>query len=528
MSIVGYKSGGHDGSVCSIVDGKLVFSIEGEKDTGPRHSLVNQSDFEAIIHKNNVEPTVICGDSSAFSLADCDNYSGISLNDIYSSKATFGGKNYDYLSVPHELSHIIGSLALSDIPVGQHCYVLVWEGYLGCLYYVNDKMEVSRVGDGSPMLDYPGLRYALPYHATGRCELFGHEAAGKIMALAGLEGSQNCDGSKEQEIAELIVNAEISYKMGRVALNRSWTNLYDKLEYLRYVPASDERMVRLCRSVQDQLYSRCLSYLKANVTSKLPLVITGGCGLNCEWNTQLRESGLFESVFVPPVPNDTGIAIGAAATAQLIQTGQQRLEWDVYCGEEFREQQGDLEQFGYKKLPLDFSRLCELIYDKEEVVVWVQGRYEMGPRALCNRSLIASPLSEKVRDRLNQIKQREFFRPVAPVCLEEDVSEHFEWSGPSPYMLYFQQVKSKQLKAVTHFDCTARVQTVNASQNPIMHQLLQECKKYSGYGVLCNTSFNFRGAGFINNTHHVMNFAHETGVNAFVIGDWMYIKNSIV
>jgi hydroxymethyl cephem carbamoyltransferase len=124
---------------------------------------------------------------------------------------------------------------------------------------------------------------------------------------------------------------------------------------------------------------------------------------------------------------------------------------------------------------------------------------------------------------LNRIKNREKFRPVAPVCLEEDVSRHFEWSGPSPHMLYFQKVRSKELQAVTHADGTARVQTINRTQDAATYALLQKCKEKSGYGVLCNTSLNFLGCGFINRTTDIVRYAQQTNIPAFVIDDKMYV-----
>src|SRR5262249_54045373 len=156
--------------------------------------------------------------------------------------------------------------------------------------------------------------------------------------------------------------------------------------------------------------------------------------------------GLFEDVFVPPCADDSGIAIGVAVDAQRHFTGNAKLNWDVYAGEDFHDDApvpDTLEQ-----LPFDYGVIAGMLRDGA-VIAWVQGRYEIGPRALGNRSILAAPFTKKTTDRLNWIKQRESYRPVAPVCLEQEVSRWFEWSGPSPHMLYFQNVIAKELLAVT-------------------------------------------------------------------------------
>ena len=133
------------------------------------------------------------------------------------------------------------------------------------------------------------------------------------------------------------------------------------------------------------------------------------------------------------------------------------------------------------------------------ILGWVNGRYEIGPRALGNRSILAAPFDDATRIRLNEIKQREQFRPIAPVCLEEDAAQWFGCTSASPHMLYTYRASTDALAAVTHVNGTARLQTVTATSNAPLHDLLVAFKQRTGYGVLCNTSLNFSGKGFINN-----------------------------
>ncbi|MFT7561173.1 MAG: putative NodU family carbamoyl transferase [Flavobacteriales bacterium] len=527
MKILGCKSGGHDGSVCFLDDGELIFSIEAEKDDRSRYGLLHNGEVESICKRQNAVPQIVCGDSFSFGSDDVGKYIGISFDDIQWSDAIFDGQPIQYASVPHELSHICSALALSDVPIGQACYVLIWEGFIGHFYHVDESLNITRVSEDGALPNYVGMRYILPYHGTGRIDAHGHPAAGKIMAIAGMKlGDVDSNKEKEIELAKLIASADMIQEAGRVRLNGSWKLLYEKMQYLRGVDVLDPRFISLCRAIQDELFDAYFQFAKKELTRGLPLIVAGGCGLNCEWNTQWQKSGLFESVFVPPVPNDTGIAIGAAAAIQYLKTGKISLNWDVYCGEKFVHEIDDIEKHGFTKTPLDLDYLCDLIFDDGHVVAWVQGKYEIGPRALCHRSLIASPLTDATRDKLNTIKKREFFRPVAPVCLEEDVSELFDCEGASPYMLFFQKVLSPNLKAVTHSDGTARVQTMNKDQDSVVYELLQQCKKKTGYGVLCNTSLNFPGKGFINRTSGLLNYIEQTGISVFVIDDFLYQREA--
>jgi hydroxymethyl cephem carbamoyltransferase len=176
---------------------------------------------------------------------------------------------------------------------------------------------------------------------------------------------------------------------------------------------------------------------------------------------------------------------------------------------------------GYIISPLSYAHIVEQLM-KDEVIAWVQGKYEIGPRALCHRSLLASPFKASMHDKLNTIKQRESYRPIAPVCTEEDISRFFEWEGPSPYMLHFMKVKNSELKAVTHVDGTARAQTITKEQDERTYLLLRAFEKETGFPILCNTSLNFKGRGFINRMSDLIKYTQQTGIKVFVVNDKMY------
>ena len=190
-----------------------------------------------------------------------------------------------------------------------------------------------------------------------------------------------------------------------------------------------------------------------------------------------------------------------------------------------------------------------------DVVAWVQGRWEIGPRALGNRSLLAEPYSIATKDKLNRIKQRENYRPIAPCCREEDLASlrgvlrwHQVGQGagggdhlprgavdrgaagveldrddfPDPHMLYFRRVRSPRLGAITHVDGSARVQSVTAAANPELHSLLNAFAAETGLGVLCNTSLNHNRRGFINRMSDLIRHCEDRQVEHMVVGDRWY------
>jgi hydroxymethyl cephem carbamoyltransferase len=523
MNILGYKSGGHDGTLCSVQDGTMQFSIEAEKDSGLRHALFDREKVSKVLTHWGCKPEIACGDSRRFGGAVPDNYMGHVANGIVQSEIEIAQRKVPYYSIPHEMSHIACSYALSDLPERTPFYALVWEAYLGRFYRVDEHFSITKLGVDNHVMDFVGVRYSLPYHATARSDIYGLAAAGKIMALAGLAEEDLVRSDAIRELTDQILDAELTNGSGRIALDGNWRCAYEAFEKYRDSSVTDAQFVAICKALQNGVFDRFAAFAQQHMTERLPLVIAGGCGLNCDWNTMWRDSGLFESVFVPPVTNDTGIALGAAAIAQHRATGKMKVAWDVYAGEEFVHEAVDFAAHDFIESDLNYATVVEWL-TRGMVIAWVQGRYEIGPRALCHRSLIAAPFARSTQDELNRIKHRESFRPVAPVCIEEDVAKHFVWSGPSPHMLYFQRVRSAELQAVTHTDGTARVQTLTRTQDSATYELLCAFREKTGYGVLCNTSLNFLGRGFINRTSELVKYVNDTGIHAMVIQNKMYIR----
>jgi carbamoyltransferase/hydroxymethyl cephem carbamoyltransferase len=226
-------------------------------------------------------------------------------------------------------------------------------------------------------------------------------------------------------------------------------------------------------------------------------------------------------VFVPPVANDSGSAIGTAIDAQFHFTGDPKIAWDVYSGLKFLSDES-VDSAQFDQWEPSIATVAAMLAN-DLILGWVSGRYEIGPRALGNRSILAAPFKASTRERLNVIKQREQFRPIAPVCLEDDAEKWFGCSHPSPFMLYTYRAVTNELAAVTHVNRTARLQTVSALSNRPMFDLLTAFKSKTGYGVLCNTSLNFKHRGLINTICDLSKYTLVHQLDGFVVDGRIYM-----
>jgi len=277
----------------------------------------------------------------------------------------------------------------------------------------------------------------------------------------------------------------------------------------------DEAVLRLTRSLAKQIGSR-------------NLCLAGGVALNCVANGKVLRDGRFDNIWIQPAAGDAGGAVGAALAAYHLFKNQPRKTDGVdgmsgaYLGPSFP--QAEIERrliaAGAKFAVLGEDEMIETTAQAlagQKAVGWFQGRMEFGPRSLGARSILGDPRSPGMQKNLNlKVKYRESFRPFAPAVLREDVSEWFDLTSDSPYMLVVADVREdkrrhmtaneqalvgidklnvsrSEIPAVTHVDYSARIQTVHGNTNPLFHKLLSRFKALTGCPILVNTSFNVRG-----------------------------------
>jgi carbamoyltransferase len=279
-----------------------------------------------------------------------------------------------------------------------------------------------------------------------------------------------------------------------------WINpFYERIQRrARQHGISDEDVLAsMHQFFQDLLLERLAAKVESSKGPGGPwnLCFTGGCALNIKWNNALREHPLFTDVWVPPFPNDSGSPLGTAASHLVHTTRESALRWDVRSGPRL----GDAEPEGWRREKCGVAELASVLHDTGEPVVVLNGRAELGPRALGGRSVIAPAVDPAMKARLNDMKGRAHYRPVAPICLEEHAPEVFDPGTADPYMLFEHRVRPEWLDrvpAIAHLDGTARLQTVSAEDDDITYELLRQYHQRSGIPVLCNTSANYNGSGF--------------------------------
>jgi predicted NodU family carbamoyl transferase len=523
MKILSFNPG-HDGSFAYLENGRLIASVEAEKNSRYRHSPLSMPDAFSILRELKEVPDVLCRggwwqDNTLLSEQRFfAGYHGLRNGDIIVGKQRFLGKTVDYFSSSHERSHLLCAFGMSNLPKGTPCYALLWEGVIGSFYEIDAKLNLTKLADVMPE---PGHRYSLLYGIADPtfdkkvAEFSRFSDAGKLMALASFS-NRSKPSDEEEKIIEFLMQDCLHLKPKESEALR---------QYRHYNIGLDDTEFRNFAGIfSDRIFERFYQYAKSNLKRGMPLLITGGCGLNCDWNTKWSETKLFSEIFVPPVANDSGSAIGTAIDAQFYFTGNPKITWTVYSGLEFNDE-GSFDTSLFDEYETDCTMISEMLANNL-IIAWVNGKYEIGPRALGNRSILASPFHNDIRVRLNEIKQREQFRPIAPICLEEDAARWFNCYHPSPFMLYTKNVSTDALPAVTHVNRTARIQTVSFKTNSSLYELLVAFKALTGYGVLCNTSLNFKGRGFINNIVDLFAYTIEHKLDGFVIEGRCYILKS--
>jgi carbamoyltransferase len=263
------------------------------------------------------------------------------------------------------------------------------------------------------------------------------------------------------------------------------------------------------------------------------LCMAGGVALNCVMNSTVRDLGPFDEVWVQPAAGDAGTALGAALWIDYRERGDDTRHWTMdhaYLGPAYGDD--EIERFlQWSKIP--YRRAHDVVDETADmlaankVIGWYQGRTEFGPRALGARSILASPIDSGMQARLNEIKDREDFRPVAPVVMEEHAADWFVGGQRAPFMLFVFDVreeKAERIPAVRHVDGTARVQTVNRAQHALYYDLLDAFRQRTGVPVLVNTSFNTRGEPMVNSPRDAVESFWTSPLDALVIGPFIVEK----
>jgi carbamoyltransferase len=304
-----------------------------------------------------------------------------------------------------------------------------------------------------------------------------------------------------------------------------------------------QRHYDIARSLQAALEETALALVGwlHEATGQRNLCMAGGVALNCVMNARIRDEGPFEHIWIQPAAGDAGTALGAALWVDALRRGDEAssatageprryVMEHAFLGPDYPDD--DIERFlrwaklSYRRMT-DIAEEVAALLANDNIIGWFQGRMEFGPRALGARSILASPLSPDMQARLNEIKDREDFRPVAPVVLEEAAGAWFSGAGVSPFMLFVYDVapeKAVRIPAVRHVDGTARIQTINRAQHPLYYDLLKAFQRRTGVPVLVNTSFNTRGEPIVCTPRDAIECFWTSPLDALAIGPFLVEK----
>ncbi|EFL28774.1 nodulation protein U [Streptomyces himastatinicus ATCC 53653] len=531
----------HDGAVALLDGDRLVFSIEMEKiANGRRYSTV--SDFGVIpgiladfgYKTEHVDEWVIDGwdgdVDGRVALLDHGEPVEVVVGPYRESAAcpdlarpgasgefTMGGQAYPYTSYAHAAGHVASTYCSSPFAERREpSFVLIWDGGLfPRLYWVDPKTGVENLGELFPVL---GHAYAIAGHHFGPFRrptqsptVDDLTVAGKLMAYIALgqvreeamtilreefHRTFEGDSAPAVEYRRAVGGFGSLFEPSVPPVHAFYGAVRERAER---AGIADEDVLASVHHLFEELLTERLSAKVRQHRGDGPwnLSFAGGCALNIKWNSALRSLPLVREMWVPPFPNDSGSAIGAAVLGMIQHRGLQAIEWNPRLGPRLSPTP-DIPD-GWSARACAPAELARVLYDTDEPVVVLNGRAELGPRALGGRSILASPIGTAMKDTLNRIKGRESYRPVAPICAVDEARKIFEPGTPDPHMLFDHAVRDAwvaRIPAVIHLDGTARLQTVAPDDDPLLAEVLAEFHRISGVPVLCNTSANLNGHGF--------------------------------
>ncbi|SKA46683.1 beta-1,4-N-acetylglucosamine oligosaccharide 6-O-carbamoyltransferase NodU [Chitinophaga eiseniae] len=547
MKILGIKTS-HDGALALIDNGKLIFSYEMEKlNNNNRIEVFNLTmpEVETILNnygyslrtmdvvaidgwRNDKKVVMQSEREEEFSITKDaklgENFTvdlklakyGILVNEtedvLKPVEATVEAVGMSYSSYMHVTGHLYCAYCTSPFAKGkQDSYVLVWDGGMPpqLFFYQGSDGKVINCGPLFLMLGAVYPEFSFEFEPFDKIK-GDDQASGKLMAYIAL-GKVN--DSLLQYFNALYTELEAAVGQDITVRNVNWITRQFIARSKEHFPATGISNEDLLCTFHVFLESLLIERLTARVrTLSYPtenLCFVGGCALSIKWNSRIRDTQLFRNMWVPPFPNDSGSAIGTACSAMANKSGHTVLDWDVYAGPGVAVSPALKDSYAVR--PFSVAQLAALLAEKNEPVVVLNGRAELGPRALGNRSIISAATHPRMKDLLNKVKGREFYRPVAPICLESGAPEVFTPGTPDPYMLFEHIVKDDwrdKVPAIAHLDGSARLQTVNENENAMIYELLTRYHELTGVPLLCNTSANFKGKGFFPDVQSVMEWDH--------------------
>ena len=540
----------HDTSACLIKDGR-VYAAEEERWSEIKHNT-STFDDDYLFPENSIRFVL---EESGTDIKDLDHVVCVSMsgedipNEIIQTRSELKCfRKVEYIS--HHKAHILSAYLLSPF---QEAVGLCVDGAGSMLgndvcsrervsgYYLNedtcvrlyqkyDRLSVQH-GKIQKSKNSIGIFYE---NMAKRCIPVGDEPQGSMMALAAFAVSPEKYYNEIRRFVTLYPTGEYQFHEDIAQKNKTpytigaYQWIPGQVENIPFQERAD--FAAAVQRVYEEVLTHVLNelYERTHVDN---LVLSGGCGLNSKFNGIIQEKTHFKNVYVPPAPSDSGVSVGAALYGWNILLKKDRLPTPLTADfgptvEELSDEECDeLRRLGVQVFCEEENKLCVKVADlimNKKIVIWCRGAMEFGPRALGNRSFIAHPGDAMLRDRMNNLKKRALFRPLAPAVLEECFDAFF--SGDADY--YMNKVayvrSSEQLAGVAHVDGSARVQLVTPSCP--FYPLLKVMNEKYGIPVIINTSLNKKGKPIIRSKTQAIDAFFCLEVDAAVIGNTLLVK----
>ncbi|MBP3830875.1 MAG: HD domain-containing protein [Clostridia bacterium] len=542
----------HDTSACIIKDGKI-YAAEEERWTKIKHNTIDRKD-DFLFPTNALEYVL---NESKTKIEDLSKVVCVSMskNDFIGDniKAREELKNFEEVEyISHHKAHILSGYLISPFKEAVGLCLDGAGSMIGLDYNLRERItgyylrndditkiysnfDKIKINDGKilKLKNSLGIFY---YNFAKRCIPIGDEAEGSMMALSSFARSDKYY-NEIKSLIELYPNGLFqikhpfatktndTYKIGKYNWDRTSVN---KIPF--------EERANLAYAVQkvfEETLIYILNYLYS-LTNVKNLVISGGCALNSKFNGEIKKNTSFENIYIPPAPNDGGIALGAALYAWNILMKKERIntpvkvDWGPKIQELTKTEKEKATNNNIEVIECSGSEIyfktAKLLSEKK-VVIWARGGMEFGPRALGYRSIIGHPGDKDLSIRINEIKKRAEYRPLAPSILKEKFEEFF-YGDADYYMNKVAFVKDKKLLCgITHKDGSARVQLV-CKENEF-YKLITEFYKATKLPVIINTSLNLKGIPIAKDKEDVLNIFYDLDVDAAVIGNTILIKKRV-
>lgn len=554
MYIIGISAFYHDSSVCLFRDNQLIFACEEEKFTGIKHDSsfptkaldyiyktyrINEKNLQAVCYYENPK--------LKYERVIKNVKKNILKNPFYCFKSWMKIKS-NMTEIDSKLKKLSPNVFYSTHHEAHHYYSFYTSNFEDSMCLAIDgvgEIDTMSLGIG----DYSGIKYkslaeyphSLGLYYTAMTSYLGfrpNEGEYKMMGLASY-------GDYKKYLND--VRKLIQYKNGKLTCNMDvfcWDKsdkimFNEKLSQLLPVGQRlpEETLTKehqdLAASIQKVYEEILFSVLKTigMVSKSENLCLSGGCAYNGTANGKIVNDSPFNRLWIPPAPSDAGSAIGAVVHYLVKEKKvRNKITRNPFLGPQYlynditKAIKGSKYRF-YKNEKQLREYIAKKLYEGK-VVGWYQGHIEFGARALGNRSILANPTLPDMKDKINRvIKKREGFRPFAPMVTKEKQDLYFEMNGDVPYMNQVVKVKPEYvdvLKAVTHVDGSARVQTVY--KHTLIYDLLLEYEKVSGLPILLNTSFNVKDKTMVLTPKDAVDTFYDTEMDLLVLGNYLIYK----